>query len=201
MENASVAAAGDAMTGLLARCVAADESAWLELFTLCRPRAQRVALAPPFSFSADDADDVAQEALLELYRSIRTVRNPLAFAGIVAHNKCVDRLRRKKTPLSAAVDVREMPGRDAPEGLPPGWESAPALDKLRDILAGTDERWARILFLRYFEELEYARIAERLNLPAKQMGMLITRALAALRDEIKRHEGLWAELGGLFEGR
>jgi RNA polymerase sigma-70 factor (ECF subfamily) len=200
MGNDPAAGADDAMARLLARCAGDDESAWLELFTLCHPRAQRVALAPPFRFSDADADDVAQETLLELHRSIRTVRNPLAFSGIVAHNKCVDRLRRRK-PLLSAAEVEELPTRDEPDGLPPGWEASPALTRLRGILAETDERWARILFLRYFEELEYARIAERLGLPANQMGMLITRALAALRDEIKRHEGLWAELGGLFEGR
>ncbi len=183
---------------LLAACLKGDEEAWQELFALCYPCARRVAMAPPFFFSAEDAEDIVQEALVDLYKAVRTVRSPKAFVSVAAHNKCVDRLRKKKLPLVSLPDLENLRGTDPVRPLPADVAGAPAVLRLRGILTGIRERWSELLYLRYFEELEYAAIGERLGMPTNQVGVYLTRALATLRDEIKRDSGLWNELRELF---
>lgn len=186
------------VVGLMAACLDNDEEAWRELFSVCYPCARRVAMAPPFLFSAEDAEDIVQEALVDLYKTIKTVRNPKAFVSVAAHNKCVDRLRKKKIPLVSLPDMENLPGGDTLRPIQVDVVGAPAVLRLRGILAGIQERWSELLYLRYFEELEYAAIGERLGMPTNQVGVYLTRALATLRDEIKRNSGLWNELRELF---
>jgi RNA polymerase sigma factor (sigma-70 family) len=87
---------------------------------------------------------------------------------------------------------------DQPRSIPVDAAASPAVLRLRGILTGIQERWSELLYLRYFEELEYAAIGERLGMPINQVGVYLTRALATLRDEIKRSPGLWEELRELF---
>lgn len=196
---ADAAAGGsEEVTRLLAACLNNDEEAWLELFSMCYPCAKRVAMAPPFLFSAEDAEDIVQEALVDLYKAIKTVRSPKAFISVAAHNKCVDRLRKKKIPLVPLLDLENLHGTDALRPMPVDLAGSPAVVRLRGILTGIQERWSELLYLRYFEELEYAAIGERLGMPTNQVGVYLTRALATLRDEIKRNSGLWEELRELF---
>lgn len=188
----------DSLRQLLSACQGGDEDSWLRLFSLCHPCARRVAMAPPFYLNAEDAEDIVQEVLIDVHKSIGTIRNPKAFACVAAHNKCVDRLRKKRIPLSSAVDAETMQIPDTVRPVPVSWADAPAVGRLRELLAGIGERWAKILYLRYFEELEYAEIAKRLDMPVNQVGVYLTRALTALRDELKRHDGLWTDLDSLF---
>jgi RNA polymerase sigma-70 factor (ECF subfamily) len=82
-----------------------------------RPRLQRYCAR--MTGSVFDGEDIAQEAIFEAYRKLERYDSALPLAPWItriAHNRCIDFIRRQKTRASAesaAVDMDE--GQDSPE--------------------------------------------------------------------------------------
>jgi RNA polymerase sigma-70 factor (ECF subfamily) len=127
----------------------------------------------------DDAEDAAQEALVEAYRKLPNLRDPTRFAAwlrqIVAGKAAELARRRREEPLppeeveaagcvSAAPDALETQVREALEQLPPA------------------VRLATTLF--YVDGLSYAEIAAHMDVPASTVRGRLQRARSFLREEL-----------------
>jgi len=144
-----------------------------------------VALAQRMTGNASDADEIAQEAFLRLWRfapawdpdGTATVRTWLSRVAI---NLCLD-LRRKKA-FVALEEAGELV--DQAKG---GFEEASDQGKRRFInalLQELPERQRVAVILSYFEDMKGQEVAEAMDLSVKAVESLLVRARRALRDKL-----------------
>ena len=132
----------------------------------------------------DDADDAAQDALVAIVRGLPRFDGRSAFGTWVyrvATNTCLDELRRRRRrPVPVAEDARPDPeAADDPAG------DAVRADVRARIRRGLDElpdEFRAPLVLRDVLDLDYATIAEVLELPAGTVRSRISRGRARLAD-------------------
>ncbi len=137
--------------------------------------------------SANDADDVLQEAILRAYRSFEDLRASDAKAWLLTivrncHLSAIrQRQRQNLVPLPEAHDERaselvaDTPGPEA---------AAMARDEqrtLQRLLAALPEEHREVLVLREVEDLDYREIASITSLPIGTVMSRLARARASLR--------------------
>lgn len=174
---------------LLAAYAAGDHSAARALIAAHAPRALN--LARRMLRNEADAEEVAQEAMLRLWKTAPQWRAGEARISTwlyrVTANLCTDRLRRKSTaeltPEMEPVDDR--PGAEA--GLI-AQDRAAALAAALDALP---ERQRLAVVLRHLEERGNPEIAEIMELSVEAVESLLARGRRALREALS---GQWREL-------
>ena len=129
------------------------------------------------------AQDVAQEAFLELHRRLPQIESDLHAANFlrrVAAHRSLDEGRRRRSQPQVALE-------DVPEPRSNQVQSDPllegALGRLIDSLPG---RARMIVILRYQEDLEPTEIAGMLGIPVGTVKSNLHRALAVLRKRLAR---------------
>lgn len=128
-----------------------------------------------------NAEDVVQEAFMELYRNLRggvIVRCPAAWALSVVRRQISREVRRhlKTTALHEPLEVLESVAQGK---VPPQPYLVEGGDLLR--ISGLSRREEEVLLLR-MEALKYKEIGEVLGISSGSVGTLITRALRKVRS-------------------
>lgn len=178
----------------LARRVAAGDR---DAFAVLVDRYQR----PLYNFALrvvgnpDDADDAAQETLIQVYQALPASRLDFAFRPWlyrVARNKCIDLLRRKRAlPFSAlgndgddgpAVEESIPDGDPLPEELA---ERADLQRMLHEAIGGLPLKYRTVVTLRYVADLTFGEIGDSLGLPENTVKTQFQRAKAMLRERLK----------------
>jgi RNA polymerase sigma-70 factor, ECF subfamily len=124
----------------------------------------------------------AQQALVS-YEPGRPFRRWLL--AIAAHH-CLDRLRRRNVEgrLFTSHDLSEL---ELPANAPSPLGLALARERREELLGALDalpERHRAPLVLRYFAELPYDAIAQLLDVTVRDVGVLLFRAKARLREAL-----------------
>ncbi len=145
---------------------------------------------------AADAEDIAQEAFVKLWKNPARVREAGALKGWlmrVASNAVIDRSRK---PRGAALE-------DAPEVQDPQAKPDAPLDRAQAArlvdakIAALPERQRLALSLVYFEGMSNIAAAEVLEVSVDALESLLARARRSLKESLS---GEWRELiGGLAE--
>jgi len=133
------------------------------------------------------AEELAQEVFLHLYKNLRAIQSPahlVYWLRKVTSHRCIDQARRQK--LRPRVSLTEYLER-APEPA----ASSPAPDPLlagvlRRLIARLPERSRMIVILRFQEDMEPGEIAEILNIPLGTVKSNLHRSLALLRGKLER---------------
>jgi RNA polymerase sigma factor (sigma-70 family) len=128
--------------------------------------------------SSWDASDACQDAFLEAWAKIGTLRDPSSFRPWMARvvvNKCHAAHRRTRR----LVVVEAVPEREAHEFV--GAESAMDLAEAVRLL---DKDHRTVIALRYFSDLKVDDIAEILGVPAGTVKSRINRALGRLKESL-----------------
>ncbi|HWC14868.1 MAG TPA: SigE family RNA polymerase sigma factor [Actinomycetota bacterium] len=147
-----------------------------ELYAAHGPDARRVA----YLLVGDrvQAEDVAQEAFVRVLGRFGDLRKPEAF-----------RTYLMRTVVSLSKNHfrrRSLERRHAHAGRPPMPDAPERDDDLFDALKKLPERQRAALVLRYCEDLSEHQTAEILNTSTKAVKSLVTRGLAAMREEVAR---------------
>jgi RNA polymerase sigma-70 factor, ECF subfamily len=175
---------------LLARVASGDLSAFEVLVD--RYQAMVLSVADRMLAGASGADDVAQEALLRLWRSAGALS--LGDAGAapwlrrVVSNLCMDQLRAQGR---LAVLDESVPEPVAPAMQLAGLEQLDTFDRVEKALKLLPDRQRVALFLFHYERLTIADIAARLGLSAVAVDSLLSRARRTLKKDL---EAEWREL-------
>jgi RNA polymerase sigma-70 factor (ECF subfamily) len=166
---------------LLARVQQGDEQALSDVFRRYSGAVYSVALR--VLHDSGRAEDIVQEIFLQLWR------NPGAFiAGrgslgawlvVVARNRSIDALRRRKPTDSVEDVVLASPGNLADEA-----ERNSMMDKVRGILRSLPEEQRKSLELAYFEGLSHSEIAAATGDPLGTVKTRIRLALMSLRKAL-----------------
>lgn len=135
----------------------------------------------------EDAQDCAQEAMLNAYRAFdryRGDKNIKSWLYRIAYNTCIDELRRRRGVVS--LDVLREEGFDQADERMPQPEGAAEKEELRaqirvavDLLPAEQRA---VVVMRDFQDMSYEEIAEALQLPEGTVKSRIKRA----REKIKK---------------
>ncbi len=127
--------------------------------------------------SSWDASDACQDAFLEAWAKITTLKDPSSFGAWMARivvNKCHS--ARRKTKRLVVVE-------DVPERLMAHEAVGPETSlMLIEAVKGLDDDHRAIVALRYFSDLKVDEIAEVLEIPAGTVKSRINRAVGKLRE-------------------
>jgi RNA polymerase sigma-70 factor (ECF subfamily) len=172
------AAAGE--DDLVARARARDAGAFRELVEQHRDRAYGLALR--ILRSAEDAEEVAQDAFLRAWLALPRFRGEARFSTwlhrIVAR-RALDRLEtlRARRGREGLLEEGTLPAVDGPD--PAARATAARVERLMDRLSPI-QRAAVTLY--YFEDHSVERVAEILEMPENTVKTHLSRARATLRE-------------------
>ncbi|MCG6557714.1 RNA polymerase sigma factor [Ruegeria sp. 1NDH52C] len=175
-------AAGPADEALLRLFAKGDPQAARDLTGRLGPRAFSVALR--VLGNRAEAEDVAQEAMLRLWRMAPEWEPGRARVSTwlyrVTLNLCLDRKRRAQ-----AVDLGTVP--EPPDEAPPAIEvlqQAARVDALQAALMHLPDRQRQAVVLRHFEELANPEIAEIMGIGVEAVESLTARGKRALAGQL-----------------
>jgi RNA polymerase sigma-70 factor (ECF subfamily) len=148
--------------------------------------------------SAEEAEDLAQEVFLRVYRARKKYRARAKFSTwlfTIANNLALNLLRgrqrkpvvplntRDSGPLGPRPAEQLVYDRAGPPGLGMQQEELAAI--IRQALDGLSERQRSAVVLNKFEDMNYAEIAEVMGLTTKAVKSLLSRARENLRLALK----------------
>jgi len=169
---------------LISRARGGDRDAFGALVEQYRDNVYR--LAYRMCGNAYDADEAAQEAFVAAWRALPNFRGDAKFSTWLYRlttNAAIDVMRREKRHQTVGdgemVDLAD--DADSPQETVERTEQQEAVQKA---LATLSEEYREVLLLRYMEELDYAEIAEVLQLPSGTVKSRINRAKAALKTAL-----------------
>lgn len=148
--------------------------------------------------SADEAEDLAQEVFLRVYRSRKDYHPQAKFSTwlfTIANNLALNTYRRKQRKPVIQLDVRDS----GPLGPRPAenllFDRAPAPDQrlghdelavvVQEALAQLNERQRLAVVLNKFEDMSYQEIAEVMKISSKAVKSLLSRARTELRELLR----------------
>ncbi|MEO5820051.1 MAG: sigma-70 family RNA polymerase sigma factor [Vicinamibacteraceae bacterium] len=153
------------------------ERAFERLLATYRGRVYRLALG--FVRTPADAEDLAQEAFVRLWRALPLYDGRASFSTwlyVIARNACLSELRRRSSRPEAALD-------DADPAAPSGATTPDLRMECDTLVEMLDEPQRRIVRLFYLEERSYEQVAVMLDMPINTVRSHLHRArkrLAAL---------------------
>ena len=169
---------------LLARFAAGEPKAVRELTDSLGPRSFAVAFR--MLGERSEAEDVAQEAMMRLWRIAPEWRTGEAKVSTwlyrVTMNLCIDRQRRRRGGMAALDDVAEPPdpGLSAAETM----QEAQRTDALQSALRELPDRQRQAAVLRHLEELSNPEIAGIMEISTEAVESLIARGKRALASAL-----------------
>lgn len=174
---------------IVRRCQDGDEGAFEMLYRQYAQKALRTAFL--FTQRPSLAEDAVQETFVQVWQSIRELRDAGAFRAWL-YRILIHRVRRLgKTdgkepalPLDAAADCRD-PHTSGPEEQV---ERGDALRRIRTAIARLPEPHRLTLILHYYSGLSEAETAEALGIPTGTVKSRLHAARARLRDQLSKDE-------------
>ncbi|WP_081771787.1 RNA polymerase sigma factor [Paraburkholderia nodosa] len=171
---------------LVARVGARDPLAVRALVASKLPRL--IALATRMLGDHSEAEDVAQEAFVRIWKQAPTWRTGEAkfdtWLHRVALNLCYDRLRGRREETVADVHAVSEPAPD-PAGSPDQQIEARTRDeRVRAALAALPVRQREALVLTYYQELSNLEAASLMDISVDALESLLARARRTLRAQL-----------------
>jgi RNA polymerase sigma factor (sigma-70 family) len=143
--------------------------------------------------SRQDAEDALQDVFLRAYGALRANERPVslrAWLYRVAHNRCIDQLRRP-VPLHADVfDVSRSPLHDPLEEA----QRREDLRRLVEDVRGLPEAQRSALLMREMEGLSYEELAAALETTVPAIKSLLVRARIGLVEAVEARETACVEI-------
>jgi RNA polymerase sigma factor (sigma-70 family) len=129
--------------------------------------------------SRSDAEDVLQDVFLRAYGALRHDDRPVtlrAWLYRVAHNRCIDHLRRPVPPAAEVYDLSRTPTLDPPDET----ERREDLRRLVQDVQRLPEQQRSALLMRELDGLSYAELADALGTSLPAVKSLLVRARIGL---------------------
>jgi RNA polymerase sigma factor (sigma-70 family) len=179
--------------GDAARPLAEREDAFRRLYDQSSRRMYGVALR--VVGNREWAEDVLQEAYLNLWRIAGTYREalspPMAWMGVVVRSRALDFLRRRQAErLDTALPLEGMVNDTVPDEARSPMDTAQASEQawaLHECLRKLEGRQREVLSLAYLRDLSHGELATQLRLPLGTVKTWIRRGLDQLRGCMARY--------------
>jgi len=159
-----------------------DQEAFLLYINPLKDRLFR--LAQRYLVSRDAAEDATQEVILKLWKNRKKLDSydcPEAFAVKVAKNHCLDQLKLKGNNTMRLVH-QNFTGRN--RSLEKQVEAKDELAKVSEIIKTLSVKEQSLIQLRDIEQMEYAEMAEVLEMKETAIRVGLSRARKKIRERI-----------------
>ena len=173
---------------LIAGAKHGDHSSFESLVDRFMGRAMSVAMS--YVGNRDDALDLSQEAFYRVYKNLDRFREGEPFAPWffrILRNACLNFLDKRRRGRTFSIHAKEPDGQDFP--IPDGTfdpiasaESSEAQRQLWKAFQRLALKHREIIWLRHFEDMDYASIAKILDIP---IGTVMSRLFHA-RQKLKQ---------------
>ena len=143
--------------------------------------------------SRQDAEDALQDVFLRAYSSLRVSDDPIslrAWLYRVAHNRCIDHLRK---PVPPAIDLFETSRRPLHDPTLEA-ERREDLRRLIEDVRRLPEQQRSALLMREMDGLSYAELGEALGVSLQAVKSLLVRARIGLVEAIEARDTACAEI-------
>ncbi len=143
--------------------------------------------------SRQDAEDALQDVFLRAYSSLRSNDRPLslrAWLYRVAHNRCIDHLRRPTPPAADLFDTSRRPLHDPMDELV-------RREDLRQLVADVrrlPDQQRSALLMREMDGMSYAELAEALDVSLQAVKSLLVRARIGLVEAVEARDTACADI-------
>ncbi|MDX6650297.1 MAG: hypothetical protein QOJ97_2248 [Solirubrobacteraceae bacterium] len=145
------------------------------------------------SGSRQDAEDALQDVFIRAYGALRSSDRPIALKAWlyrVAHNRCVDQLRRPLPPPADVFDVSRGPLADPLTET----ERRDDLKRLVADMRRLPEQQRSVLLMRELEGLSYAQLSDALEVSVPAVKSLLVRARMGLVEAAEARETACTEI-------
>ena len=186
---------------LIRRILEGDDAAFADLVRKYQKRVHALAWRKIGDFHI--AEDITQEAFLQVYRELTTLKDPSQFPGwlyVIANRRCLAWLRKKRiqTQQLEETDITMVESRSysrhvAAEQAENAMETKREL--VKNLLAKLKESDRTVLTLYYFGEMTYAEISEFLGVSVNTVATRVHRA----RERLKQYEPMIREALSSFQ--
>ncbi len=139
-----------------------------------------------FLKSEQEAEEVAQDAFVRLYKTIDRVDDSRKFSTYlfeITKNAAISALRKKKQTVPLETIVEHA----ADESLYETFVQKERGSRVRQAIRRMEKKYRDIIHLYYFEDLSYEQISSALRLPINTVRTHLRRAKEDLKKRI-RHE-------------
>ena len=179
----------DALEMLIHRCLRGDQRAW---DLIVRQHWRKVFnVAYKFVGKHDEAEDLAQDIFLKIFKSLNTFDRRANFQTwliSVSRNLCIDhyrRVRKERETINRDVDAAEVQVASTDQGPFAALEQRDRAVLLRQALSALPDTLRTAVVMRDLQELSYHEIADRLHLPEGTVKSRINRGRAELARQIR----------------
>ncbi len=173
---------------LIERCLQGDQLAWDAIVRQYRRKVFNVAYK--FVGKHDEAEDLAQDIFLKVFKSLDTFDRRANFQTwliSVSRNLCIDHyrsIRKERETIDRDVDAGELSPASAETGPFAALEHADRRALLRRALDALPPTLRSAVLLRDIQELSYQEIATQLGLPEGTVKSRINRGRLELARQI-----------------
>ena len=196
---------------LIEKSINGDVEAFEVLISSCEKKVYNIALK--MLGNEADAYDASQDTFIKVYKNLENFKGNSSFSTWVyriTSNVCLDMIRKNKNNKNVISIDKEIEFDDSDASFEIEDKSADteeqllrkerseALHKAMDRLSPEQKH---ILVLREFQNLSYDEIAEVLNIGTGTVKSKISRARAALKNELLKNKELFLSLLVLFISR
>jgi RNA polymerase sigma factor (sigma-70 family) len=172
--------------------LAAREQAFQALYDLTSSKMYGLALR--VTGKRDWAEDVLQEAYLQVWRVAGTYRSslspPLAWLGILVRSRALDFLRRRASERADTAQELDATLEETLQGDGANpidtRQASEAAWALHECLRKLEARQRQVVSLAYLRDLSHSELAEQLSLPLGTVKSWIRRGLEQLRGCMSR---------------
>lgn len=176
------------MEGLIRAVARRDRSAFAEVFAFFAPRLKAFMMRG--GADADTAEELAQEALIQVWRRADSFDPMRAAASTwvytIARNKRIDRLRRERRPALSEEEYVSALG--AAERGDEAVERNQTESRLARSLEALPEDQATVVKMAFYQDKSHSAIAAELRLPLGTVKSRIRLALARLRGLVQERD-------------
>lgn len=172
----------DGDTLLMVRAARGDDAAFDALVGSWHPRVCHYAAR--MLGRRDEAEDVAQEVFLRIYRARERYRPEARFSTYLFHvagNVCRNRIRDRR-PAGLALDETRLPSSGEAAGA--GLERQEVARAVREAVAALPENQRSALILNKFHDMGYAEVAQAMGLSVAAVRSLLTRARLGVKARL-----------------
>ena len=192
-DSPTAALSGDAIETLIQRCLRSDQHAWEQIVGLYWRRVFNIAYK--FVGKHDQAEDLAQDVFLKIFKSLDTFDRRANFQTwliSVSRNLCIDHyrsVRKERETIDRDVDANELTPASSEPGPIAALEQHDRVVLLKQALSRLPDTLRTAVMMRDIQEMSYQEIANELRLPEGTVKSRINRGRTELARHVKKLGG------------